>query len=203
MHLLSIGVEGRCILSICALCYMWNLFGVTVFHRSNVSWSGGTCILSICAFCYMWNLFGVTVFHISMVNWSGGRCILSICAFCYMWNLFGVVVFDISMVNWIGGTSILKYMCILLYVETYLVFGVMVFDILLYLWSNGGRGYICQKYMSIVLYVKCIWCSSIWCIYLMHLWPIGVGGRCILSICAFCYMWNLFGVMVFHISMVK
>ena len=44
---------GRCILSICALCYMCNLFCVMVFHRSIVNWSGDTCILSICAFCYM------------------------------------------------------------------------------------------------------------------------------------------------------
>ena len=52
-------LESRCILSMCVFCYMWNLFGVTVFHRYLVNWSGGTCILSICAFCYMWNLFGV------------------------------------------------------------------------------------------------------------------------------------------------
>ena len=93
---------GRCILNICAFCYMWIFFGVMVFHRCIVNWSGrwGKCILSICAFCYMWNLFGVMVLHISNVNWSGGRCILSICASCYIWNLFGEMVLHRSIVNW-------------------------------------------------------------------------------------------------------
>ena len=36
----------------CILLYVI-LFGVTVFHRCIVNWSGGICILSICAFCYM------------------------------------------------------------------------------------------------------------------------------------------------------
>ena len=53
----------------------------------------------------------------TMVN-GGGRSALSICALCYMLNLFGVVVFHTSMVNW---------------------------------WV-----YMHSKYMSIVLYVKCI-----------------------------------------------
>ena len=76
---------GRCILSICAFCYMCNLFGVTFFHRCIVNWSlGGRCILSICLFYYIGNLFGVTVFDRSTVNWSVGECVLSICAFSYM-----------------------------------------------------------------------------------------------------------------------
>ena len=33
-------------LSICALCYMLNVFAVVVFHMCMVNWSGG-------AFCYM------------------------------------------------------------------------------------------------------------------------------------------------------
>ena len=64
-------VEGRCILSICAFCYRWNVFGVMVLHRHIVNWSvGGRCILSICAFSNMWKLFGVMVFHRSIVHWS-------------------------------------------------------------------------------------------------------------------------------------
>ena len=42
-----------------------------------------------------------------------------------------------------------------------------------------------------------------WCVMVLHRsianW---CGGRCILSICAFCYMCNLFGVTVFHTSIV-
>ena len=47
-----------------------HLFGVPVFHRYIVSWSGGICILSICAFCYMCNLFCILVFHRCIINWS-------------------------------------------------------------------------------------------------------------------------------------
>ena len=50
-------------------------------------------------------------------------------------------------------------------------------------------------YMCILLYVKLIWCSGIPYIY---------GGRGVhCHICAFCYMLNLFGVVVFHRSMVN
>ena len=49
-----------------ALCYMLNLFGIVVFHRSMVSWKEG---LGICAFCFMLNLCGVVV---SIHLWSIG-----------------------------------------------------------------------------------------------------------------------------------
>ena len=58
---------GTCALSICAFCYMLNVFGVVVFHTSMVNCRRGS--LGICAFCYMCNLFGVVVFHRSIVNW--------------------------------------------------------------------------------------------------------------------------------------
>ena len=41
IDLLSTGVGGICILSICPFCYMWNLLSVTVFHTSIVHLSGG------------------------------------------------------------------------------------------------------------------------------------------------------------------
>ena len=68
-----------------------------------------------------------------------------------MLNVFSVVVFHMSMVNWSGGHSAI---C-----ETYLV----LWDSI-HLWSIGG-GYICPKYMCILLYVKLIWCSGIPYIY--------------------------------------
>ena len=72
--------RDRCILSICAFCYMWNLFGVMVFRYiyCQLGLWGVRCILSICAFWYMWNLFGVMVFHISIVNWSVGVDVFSV-----------------------------------------------------------------------------------------------------------------------------
>ena len=52
--------------------------------------------------------------------------------------------------------------------------------------------------MCILLYVKLLWCSSIPYIYGQL-----EGGTSALSICAFCYMLKLFGVVVFHRSMVN
>ena len=57
------------------------------------------------------------------------------------------------------------------------------------------RGYICPQYMCILLYVKLIWCSGIPQMY----GQLEEGG---LGRCAFCYMLNLCGVVVFYTSMV-
>ena len=75
---------GTFVLSICALCYMLNIFSIVVFHGSKVSWRGEPSVLSIHAFCQMLNIFGVVVFQTSMVNRVGCTSVLSICAFCYM-----------------------------------------------------------------------------------------------------------------------
>ena len=52
--------------------------------------------------------------------------------------------------------------------------------------------------MCILLYVKLIWCSGVPYIYGQL-----QGGTSALGICAFCYMINLFDVVVFHRSMVN
>ena len=52
--------------------------------------------------------------------------------------------------------------------------------------------------MCILLYVKLIWCSGIPYIYDQL-----EGGISALGTCAFCYMINLFDVVVFHRSMVN
>ena len=69
-----------------------------------------------------------------------------------MLNLFGVVVFHRSMVNWRRGALVYVHSAIC---ETY--FGVVVFHTSMVNW----RGYICPKYMCILLYVKLIQCSGI------------------------------------------
>ena len=66
LHLTTMGLS---VLSICALCYMLNIFGVVVLHRALVNWRRG--VLGTCALCYLSNFFGVAVFHTSMVNWRG------------------------------------------------------------------------------------------------------------------------------------
>ena len=51
--------------------------------------------------------------------------------------------------------------------------------------------------MCILLYVKLLWCSSIPFIYGE------MGGTSALGICAFCYILNLFGVVVFQRSILN
>ena len=87
-----------------------------------------------------------------------------------------------------------------------------------------------SQYMCILLYVNLIWCNHTPYIYCQLEWgvdvssvyvhsltsetdlvlrysidllSIGVGGRCILIICACCNMLNLNGVMVLHRSIVN
>ena len=52
--------------------------------------------------------------------------------------------------------------------------------------------------MCILLYVNLLWCSSI-----PYISGQLEGGSSTLSICAFYYMLNLFGVVIFHRSMVN
>ena len=106
---------------------------------------------SICAFCYTLELFGIVVFHTSLGELEGGACARGISAFCYMLNLFGLVECYRSMVELDEGYLCPQYMCILLYVQTYLVQQYAI-----HLWSIAGGGSLCQKYMCILLYVQLI-----------------------------------------------
>ena len=62
------------------------------------------------------------------------------------------------------------------------------------------EGYMDSQYMCIVPYVKLLWCNVIPYIYSQLVWG---RGACCLSICPSCYMWNLYGVMVFNIPVVN
>ena len=72
-----------------------------------------------------------------------------------------------------------QYMYIMLHVKVIWCNGIP------YIYFQLEWGYMYPTYMYILLYVKLMWCHGISEIYLLS---IGVGGRCILSICAFCYM---------------
>ena len=85
-------------------------------------------------------------------------------------------------------------MCILLYVKLIWCSGFPN----IYAWLEEGVGSVCHGYMCILLYMKLIWCSGFAEIYGQL-----EGGTLALSIYAFCYMWNLFGVVVFQRSMVS
>ena len=52
--------------------------------------------------------------------------------------------------------------------------------------------------MCMLLSVKLFWCSSI-----QYMYDQLEGGTSVLSICALCYMLNIFHVVVLHISMVN
>ena len=69
---------------------------------------------------------------------------------------------------------------------------VVVFHRSMVTWRRG------PWYMCILLYVKLLWCSGNPYIYGQL-----EGGTAALSICAFCYMLNLFSVVVFHRSMIN
>ena len=79
------------------------------------------------------------------------------------------------------------------------LFGVVVFQRSMLDWRRG-MGSVCHGYMCILLYVKLIWCSGFPEIYAWleeEAW-----GQSAMGICAFFSMWNLFGVLVLHRSMV-
>ena len=59
------------------------------------------------------------------------------------------------------------------------------------------EGSVCHGYMCILLYVKPIWCSGFPEIYAL----LEEGGTSAFSICAFFYMGNLIGAVVFQRSM--
>ena len=62
-----------------------------------------------------------------------------------------------------------------------------------------GMGSVCHGYMCILLYVKLLQCSGFPEIYAQL--EEGAWGLSPMGICAFFYMWNLFGVVVFQRSM--
>ena len=111
---------GRSAICICALCYIWNLFGVLVCKRYMLNWRRGWG-KSTMAFYYMWNWFCVWVCHGYMcivyyvrlmgcngVAWiygqlAGGQSVIGICAYCCIWNIFSVMVFQTCMLNWRRG----------------------------------------------------------------------------------------------------
>ena len=169
-----------------------------------VDWWGSICLG------YMWNLCGVVVLYRSIVNWWGvGPSTLGTCAPFYMWNLFGVVVYG-SMVN-LRGSICIGYKCIILYMKLIWCNGVawiygqwrgihLPWVFVTLIWCSGVA-WIYGQLMggpSAWVYVKLIQCSGVaWNYYQL------TGGPSALGICASSYMWNLFGVVVLHGSMVN
>ena len=121
---------------------------------------------------------------------------MGICALCCMWKLIWCNGFPqiyarlegvhLPNMNWLWNLLYMK----LIYCNGFPE---------IYAWLEGGVGSICHRYMCIVLYMKLIWCNGFPEIYAQL--EEGVGGQSPMCICALCYIWNLFGVMVFQRSM--
>ena len=97
---------------ICALCYMWNLCGVVVFHGSMLNWrrGWGQSAMGICVLCYIyiWNIFGVIVFQRSMLNWrrGQGQSAVGICELCYIYVTYWVYWFSRDLFSIGGGGGV-------------------------------------------------------------------------------------------------
>ena len=89
---------GSSAMGICALCFVWNLFGVMVFQRSMLNWrrGWGQSVMGICPLCYIWDLFGVMVFQRSMLNWRGMGSI---------WHGYMCIVIYMKLMWW-GGVNL-------------------------------------------------------------------------------------------------
>ena len=180
---------------------MLNCFGVVVFHRSIVNWrrGWGQSAMGLCAFCYIWQLFDVVVFQRSMLNWSrgvGSICHGYMCIVLYM-KLMWCNGFA-EMYAWLEwGYIWLRYMQIVLYVKLLWCSGIAY----IYCHLEERVGSICQGYMCILLYMKVIWFSCFPEIY-AQFWRRG-WDQSAMGICAFCYTWKLFDVVIFPKSMLN
>ena len=180
--------------------------------------------MGICAFIDMWHWFSVVVFQRSVVDWGRGYiCHGYTCILLYVTLNSRNVKSATSSANMSSNSRHVKLpflttrcQYILLYVtliwcsgvsEIYGQFGGRGICAFFFMWhwfsvvvfqrSMVNWGIICHGYMCILLYVKLIWCSGVPEIYGQ------LGGTSTMGICAFFYMWNLFGVVVFQRSMVN
>ena len=121
--------------------------------------------------------------------WSigGGTSLLCICAFCYMLHIFTVVVFHRSLINWNWGALVYVH-----FAKCETSNGIVVSYTCMINW----KGYICPKFMCVLLYV------NVFGVEVFHRSIVNwrKGG---LGICAFCYMLNICGVVVFLICVVN
>ena len=192
-----------CILSICAFCYMCKLFGVTVFQRSIVNWSGGGLMYAQ----YMCILLNVTLIWCNSISeiycqleWRGQMYPQYMCILLYvtlMWcNSIPQIYFQFE---W--RYMYPHYMCILLYVTLIWCNGIseiycqlewvgrcilsicafcdmcILFGVTLFHRCSVNwslGGQMYAQYMCIMLYVKFIWCNAIPYIC----FQLESGGRC-------------------------
>ena len=82
----------QCPTGICALCYIWNVFGVMVLQRSILSWRGQSASRYMCIvlyiercheMCQVW-CCGIA----GIYAWLGGQFAMDICALYYIWVIW-------------------------------------------------------------------------------------------------------------------
>ena len=144
------------------------------------------------SFCqgYMCILLYMKLLGFNSVAWIYGQfgglgpSIMGIYVFCYTWNLLGVTVLHGSMLNlgvhqpWVYVHSAI---CEMHWMDWCRI----------NLWSIGGLSK-CHRYMSILIYMKLLWFNSVAWIY----GQFGGVDPSAMGICAFCYVWDLWGVTV-------
>ena len=161
---------GTSVLSICALCYMLDVFSVVVFHASMVNWSwGDICPKDMCILLYvkliwssgitdiygeqevggicpndMWILLYVKLIWCSGLPWIYGR--LEWGSSASRSPKFGVVVFRASLLKW-GGQSVIDP-C-----YTITPFPLPIDHISM---LHDYTPEVCPRYLCIMLYMKLI-----------------------------------------------
>ena len=158
---------------------------ISSHDQSDVLWHNGTN--------YKQLLFSSDI-------WAGTSA-MGICTFFYMWHWFCGQLHSnnererdsVHMWNkwkwWNSTGPVQHYLCI----SRYKIQCSGVPAIYAQKWGS-----ICLGYMCICLYVKLIWCSGVAWVYDRLM-----GGPSAIGIFAFIYMWNLFGVVVLHGSMIN
>ena len=71
-----------------------------------------------------------------------------------MLNLFGVVECPRSMVNWSEGTTALSICVFCCLLKLFVLSGIQ------YIYGGVGGGYMCKRYVCILLYLDFIQCSG-------------------------------------------
>ena len=125
------GGGGQSAMGICALRYIWNLFGVMVFQRSMLDWRRGR------GFNLPWVYVHCAIYETYLVWWfSRDLCLIG------------------------GGGRGVNLSWVYVHCAIYETYLVWWFSRDLCSIGGGVGGSICHGYMCIVIYMKLIWCDG-------------------------------------------
>ena len=165
-------------MDICALCCIWNLFGVMVFQRSLLAWWwGGVNLPWVYVYCAIYELVwynGFPDIYAWLEERGWGQSVISICALCYIYLPVDLP----SLVLWYSrhlclsqrGQSTIDPCYTITPSPCHLIIDPSTpLHLLLPIdhrsMLHHYTPYICPRYLCIVLYVKLMWCSGLPWIY--------------------------------------